>query len=69
MAPIPSPCVKLCLLDDVSGLCQGCGRSLDEIARWSSLTEEQRLAIMADLRGRVFGAGDRPDALPPRRSH
>ncbi len=28
------PCVKICTLDARSGLCLGCGRTLDEIARW-----------------------------------
>lgn len=49
MTAISSPCVKLCQLDPVTRLCQGCGRSLDEIGRWSSLSEDERRAIMAEL--------------------
>ena len=48
-----SPCIKFCVLDPVSGLCGGCGRSLDEIAQWSELSEEQRQAILAELPGRM----------------
>ena len=36
-------------MDPRSGLCAGCGRTLDEIARWGSLTETERRRIMAEL--------------------
>ena len=55
-APVPpasSPCVKLCAVDVNSGLCQGCGRTLDEIGRWASLAEAERRAIMARLPARM----------------
>ena len=44
-----TPCIQICQIDADSRLCIGCWRSLDEIAAWSSLTEEQRLAVMASL--------------------
>jgi predicted Fe-S protein YdhL (DUF1289 family) len=44
-----SPCVKICLFDPASGLCSGCGRSLDEIAGWANFTDEERRRIMAEL--------------------
>ena len=53
-----SPCVKLCRIDEASGLCGGCGRTLDEIARWGSMGEAERLAIMAALPTRVCPGGD-----------
>ena len=31
---ISSPCVKICVIDPLSALCIGCGRTGDEIARW-----------------------------------
>jgi predicted Fe-S protein YdhL (DUF1289 family) len=37
------------VIEAESGLCEGCGRSLDEIARWSQFTAEERAAIMRDL--------------------
>jgi len=42
----PSPCVQLCVLD-VHGVCAGCGRSVEEIALWSTASAETRLAILA----------------------
>lgn len=51
-APIPSPCIKVCELDPPSGMCRGCKRTLDEIARWPVMTEEERARIMAALPAR-----------------
>jgi predicted Fe-S protein YdhL (DUF1289 family) len=53
MSAISSPCNKACMLDPVSRLCEGCGRSMDEITRWGSLSEAERLAIMARLSERT----------------
>lgn len=47
-----TPCLKICTLDAGSGLCRGCGRTLDEIARWTSMTDAERAAIMAELPAR-----------------
>ena len=48
-----SPCIKVCVMDAASGLCRGCGRTLDEIARWGGLQEAERISIMAALPGRL----------------
>ena len=44
-----SPCVKVCQMDPLRGICMGCCRTLDEIARWSQMDERERAAIMAVL--------------------
>jgi predicted Fe-S protein YdhL (DUF1289 family) len=46
---IESPCVKTCTLDPRSGRCLGCGRTIDEIARWSAMDAGERSRIMAKL--------------------
>jgi len=48
-----SPCNKTCILDTASGLCEGCGRTRNEIALWGSMTEPQRRAVMAGLNERL----------------
>jgi predicted Fe-S protein YdhL (DUF1289 family) len=54
VAPRPSsPCTKLCILDAATGLCEGCGRTRDEIGLWGSMSEPKRLAIMATLGHRL----------------
>ncbi|MDB5704026.1 MAG: hypothetical protein JWN66_1142 [Sphingomonas bacterium] len=50
---IDSPCVNICVMDDATGLCTGCARTIDEIAGWTSGSAAWRDAVMADLPGRV----------------
>jgi hypothetical protein len=51
-APILSPCIQVCSIDPVTGLCAGCSRTLDEIARWSSMSEQERVRVMQQLPAR-----------------
>jgi predicted Fe-S protein YdhL (DUF1289 family) len=41
-----SPCIRVCRLDS-RDVCVGCGRTLDEIARWSQLKVDEQRAISA----------------------
>jgi len=50
---LETPCINICLLDKKSGFCVGCGRSGDEIARWTDMTPAERRAIMAILAERL----------------
>jgi uncharacterized protein len=52
-APISTPCTKVCAVDGRSGLCVGCGRTLQEIAQWGALDEAARKAVMAQLPARL----------------
>jgi predicted Fe-S protein YdhL (DUF1289 family) len=58
---IATPCIKLCIVDGESGLCVGCFRSLPEVGRWASMSEDERAEIMAGLSARR--ARVRPDKL------
>ena len=42
---VPSPCISVCAIDDASGLCAGCLRTLDEIAVWSVLDDDERREV------------------------
>ncbi|HEY1639031.1 MAG TPA: DUF1289 domain-containing protein, partial [Rhizomicrobium sp.] len=55
---IESPCIKVCSMDAASGLCIGCGRTLDEIARWGSISEAERRAIIRELRSRLASVSE-----------
>ena len=46
---VPSPCVSVCRMNARSGLCEGCARTLDEIARWSTMAEGDRRAVWARI--------------------
>ncbi len=50
---IISPCIKVCVVDPVSGLCIGCGRSLAEIGGWLDFSDAERRALMAVLPARL----------------
>ena len=50
---VESPCVKVCVVHPTERLCVGCLRSIDEIARWSRMTQDERRDVMADLPARA----------------
>jgi predicted Fe-S protein YdhL (DUF1289 family) len=53
---IESPCVKICAVEPMTGLCMGCNRTLPEIAQWGRFSAEQRRAIMEALPARRAAA-------------
>jgi uncharacterized protein len=50
---IESPCIKICTLEARTGLCLGCGRTVDEIAAWSVMSAAERARIMNELAARL----------------
>ncbi|SFB37257.1 hypothetical protein SAMN04515620_1556 [Collimonas sp. OK607] len=40
-----SPCINVCVMNAGSGLCEGCLRTLDEIAAWGCASDEQKRGI------------------------
>jgi predicted Fe-S protein YdhL (DUF1289 family) len=53
MSAASSPCVKICVIDPAGRLCEGCGRTLAEIAQWATMSEPERLKVMALLPERL----------------
>ena len=53
MTRVSSPCIRVCTLDPETGLCEGCGRTREEITRWYRISEEERLSIIAELPERM----------------
>ena len=43
-----TPCVKICVIDEETLHCIGCGRTRREIAEWTGLTKNERLGVMAE---------------------
>jgi predicted Fe-S protein YdhL (DUF1289 family) len=56
-ARVPSPCNKTCTMDAEGRYCIGCHRTLDEIAGWGAMTDEERRAVLAELDARRGEAG------------
>jgi uncharacterized protein len=57
---IASPCNKVCVMNEATGLCRGCYRTLDEIARWGTMSDDERAAVLAALQARHGDATNAP---------
>ncbi len=53
---VPSPCINVCRLDERSGQCVGCLRTLGEIGAWSRMDDAEKLAVWALLATREVPA-------------
>ena len=49
---IASPCVNICQMHAATGWCEGCQRTLDEIAAWGRMDDFQKTAVCAQLESR-----------------
>jgi uncharacterized protein len=49
---LETPCFNICLLDSKTGICAGCGRTIEEIARWAAMSDAERRTLMAALPAR-----------------
>jgi len=47
-ATVSSPCIGVCRLD-ATGHCEGCHRSVAEIAAWARLDETERQRLMGEV--------------------
>jgi predicted Fe-S protein YdhL (DUF1289 family) len=69
MTPVQSPCISICRMHEGTGWCEGCLRTLDEIALWSVLDERDKRAVLVELSRRRVAwralRGDRPAPPPP----
>jgi predicted Fe-S protein YdhL (DUF1289 family) len=50
--PVPSPCISLCKMSPVTGLCEGCLRTIDEIVAWGTAPDEFKRAVWGEIRRR-----------------
>jgi len=45
----PSPCVSICRLDEATGHCVGCLRTIDEIRDWIIMMPAEREAVLKQI--------------------
>jgi predicted Fe-S protein YdhL (DUF1289 family) len=70
---VASPCIDVCRMNPSTGLCDGCFRTIDEIANWSSFDDAQKAEVLTQAQvrrkaPRVVRIGERIAAtlsLPP----
>ncbi|PHR59960.1 MAG: DUF1289 domain-containing protein [Robiginitomaculum sp.] len=48
-----SPCLFVCSMDEQSGFCFGCARTIDEIAAWALLSRAQRDSVYTQIPIRI----------------
>ena len=50
---IESPCIGVCAMEEATGFCQGCYRTLDEIQQWWDLSNMQKQQIIDEANARL----------------
>jgi len=50
--PVPSPCINVCRMNPRTGWCEGCLRSIDEIAQWSVATDDMKRVAWREIKRR-----------------
>jgi len=49
---VASPCTNVCRMNPDTSLCEGCRRTLDEIAAWSGMSAEEKRSVLKRLAAR-----------------
>ena len=49
---VPSPCISVCQVDDATGQCIGCYRTIDEIRDWPIMTAEEKTDVLGRIAAR-----------------
>ncbi|WP_417454927.1 DUF1289 domain-containing protein [Kiloniella sp.] len=52
---IPSPCTSVCQMDDLTQLCIGCHRTIDEIRDWVIMTGDEKQELLESIDQRRTG--------------
>jgi len=55
---VQSPCISVCTIDEKTGFCHGCYRSINEIEKWWDLNNHQKQAVLNKLAEREAAAFD-----------
>jgi predicted Fe-S protein YdhL (DUF1289 family) len=53
---VPSPCVSICRMSPSTELCEGCFRTLDEIALWGRMEEKYKREVWKQIGQRIAQA-------------
>lgn len=59
---LPSPCTSICRIAPATGWCEGCFRTLDEIAAWGTMDDPAKAAVwqVLPLRREATGSATTP---------
>lgn len=56
---IETPCKQECLYNPTLGHCEACGRTLEDLQLWTSMTRDERRAAMKAAKERLRGSENR----------
>ena len=62
---LPSPCIDVCRMHAASGWCEGCCRTLVEIAEWSTMPDRAKQGVWKQLPARRARLQPLLDAAEP----
>jgi len=49
---VQSPCIGVCSMDEASGYCAGCYRTIEEIKGWWNMSQPEQTQLVAELEQR-----------------
>jgi uncharacterized protein len=58
-AGVGSPCCSVCKMNDRTGLCDGCYRTIDEIIAWSTMADDAKRRVWKLLPARKQTVADK----------
>jgi predicted Fe-S protein YdhL (DUF1289 family) len=61
---IESPCNRICTMDERTGWCLGCWRTIEEIMEWGPARDERKREILRELEERKRQRGAGQDSIP-----
>lgn len=50
---VNTPCIGVCAINEETGLCQGCYRTLEEIKGWWDKSNEEKTVLLKELEVRI----------------
>ena len=53
---IESPCIGVCSIDESTGFCLGCYRTVDEIKGWWDMDNSNKTAVLEAIKAREAAA-------------
>ncbi len=49
---VASPCISVCTIDEPTGFCRGCKRTVQEVGMWLYMNDAEKTKVLETLRHR-----------------
>ncbi|MRD46995.1 DUF1289 domain-containing protein [Caenimonas koreensis DSM 17982] len=60
VAEVPSPCLSVCRMDPATDFCEGCMRTIDEIAAWGRMGDDEKRSVWKLIGIRLDASAQEP---------